>query len=228
MQRQLYFYLILIQIFFYSQQLRGQGGSDYVYFKNFIKHASGELCTHIPPATSFMAYLNNDQSKILIENAPRWISGGEPNIPGNGTFGVELGNFRDPAISAGDSVFISFTCNHTSQQGLLKSRVTAIPWYYFPVFLNLQTMSIPTAPQNVTLARDTSTSYRQIAWTQEPGMIYDIYRRSYGDTLPDGQARMMYELIRSAISTNSFVFVDNSNTEPVVHNKFAVAHNIVP
>jgi len=223
MRIQLWYFFILIQIILCQQQVWGQSGNDYVYFKNFVKHANGELCTHIPPVSSFTTYLNNEQSKILIDNAPRWISGGEPNIPGNGTFGVELGNFRDPAIAAGDSVFICFTCTSTGQQGLLKSKITAIPWYYFPVFLNLQIMSIPAAPQNVTLARDSSTSYRQLSWTQEPGMTYDLYRRSYSDTLLDGQARMMYELIRDGISSSSFEDSTAMSNEHYGYILFAVS-----
>ncbi|MEK6570222.1 MAG: hypothetical protein AABZ61_02560, partial [Bacteroidota bacterium] len=53
--------------------------ADYVYFRNVVQHADGSLCTHTPPLTSFVCFLNRNESKILIENAPRWRTTGGPN-----------------------------------------------------------------------------------------------------------------------------------------------------
>ena len=89
--KNLLFSLILLLNFGAISTLLSQTENDYIYFKNFVRHVTGEICEHIPPATSYTAYLNGDESRVLIENSPRWSSGTEPNIPGNGTFGVELG-----------------------------------------------------------------------------------------------------------------------------------------
>jgi hypothetical protein len=59
---------------------------DSVYFKNLVFHANGSLCTHRPAASSFVAYLNNDRSRILLETSPRWNVAAEPNISGNCSF----------------------------------------------------------------------------------------------------------------------------------------------
>ena len=85
------FSIVLLLNFGILVSLLSQTDDDYVYFRNFVRHESGELCEHIPPATSYTAYLNGDDSRVLIENSPSWSSGTEPNTPGNGTFGVELG-----------------------------------------------------------------------------------------------------------------------------------------
>lgn len=196
-------FIVIITLFLYLPLL-AQEGNDYVYFKNFVRHTNGQSCTHVPPLTSFTVYLNNDQSRILTENAPRWDTGGDPNIPGNGTFGVELGNFRDPAIQVGDSVFISFCCTNTGQQGILKSMIPSIPWYYFPSFLTLQAQNMPPAPQNIILIRDSLTAYRHLSWASYPGVTVKIYRRAYSDTLTDGRPRMLYELVVSGITENSY------------------------
>ncbi|MEJ2537562.1 MAG: hypothetical protein P8048_11020, partial [Calditrichia bacterium] len=135
------FFLSFFLFFFKSGFTQSAGTS--VYFKNFIRHVQGNLCTHIPPHTTFTAYLNNNLDKILVENAPRWEVGGDPNINGQGVFGLELGNFSDPALAIGDSIFFRFTCNETEQQGILKAQVSGIPWYYFPTTLILQPMNIP-------------------------------------------------------------------------------------
>ncbi|NIT58589.1 MAG: hypothetical protein GWN00_20870, partial [Aliifodinibius sp.] len=102
-----------------TQLIFAQTNDDFVYYKNIVYHANSTLCTHTVPNASFTAYLNRDQSKVLFETAPRWKIGGDPNIAGNGAFGIELGNFANPLVAAGDSVFVRFTCLATGQQGVL-------------------------------------------------------------------------------------------------------------
>lgn len=174
-----------------------------VYYKNFVHHAGGTLCQHIPPAATFTAYLNNDQSKVLIENAPRWTPG-EPNIAGNGTFAVELGNFIDPALAAGDSVFVRFTCNETMQQGVLADSVTAIPWFVFPKHLYLASVSLPQPPAGVSVAINASQQ-RVISWSQQPGLSYSVYRREVDDTLFNGVSRMLYTRLAENLNAESFI-----------------------
>ncbi len=190
--------LILISISIYAQN------GESVYFRNFVYHSNGTLCTHIPPVTSFTAYLNNDLSQILIENAPRWDVGGVPNITGQGAFGAELGNFTDPALQLGDIVSVRFTCNQTIQQGTIEDSVTAIPWLRFPLNLNLSSVDLPQPPQNLVLSTDSLTGYRTITWNQVSGMTYTIYRRNFSEQLPDGRQRMLYHLMASDVNSNVF------------------------
>lgn len=181
----------------------GQNGIS-VYYRNFVKHANGQNCQHQAPQASFTAFLNRDQSKVLIENAPRWDGSNVPNIVGSGLFGVELGNFANPPLAVGDSVFVRFTCNATDQQGMLADSVTAIPWLVFPKNLNLTPLALPDPPQNVALQTDTTTYYRTVSWTPEPGMVYSVYRRAYSDILPDGRARMLYTRIAENVTGGSY------------------------
>ncbi|OPX31388.1 hypothetical protein B1H10_08845, partial [candidate division KSB1 bacterium 4484_188] len=64
---------------------------------------------------------NGSVQEILTEMAPKW-GGPDPNIPGNGYQGCELGNFRNPPIAAGDSFTVIFTCLATAQQGTARGR----------------------------------------------------------------------------------------------------------
>ncbi|MFZ0391669.1 MAG: FlgD immunoglobulin-like domain containing protein [Calditrichia bacterium] len=200
-------FVLFFTLFLLSQNVSALE-NDYIYFKNFVKHADGTTCQHLPPGAAFTAYLNEDESKVLLENAPRWDQAAPANIPGDGTFGVELGNFADPALSAGDSVFVRFTCTVTGQQATVSKVVTAIPWAYFPAFLTLNPLNLPPAPQSLHLSSDSTTFYRTLTWASQPGMTFDIYRRSYSDTIADGRARMLYSRIAQNISGNSFT--DNS------------------
>jgi hypothetical protein len=218
--------LILISLMSFSILIsngHAESGDDYIYFKNFVRHVNGQLCSHIPPEATFLAYLNQDLDKVLVENATRWDPMGESNISGNGTFGVELGNFSNPSLAVGDSVFIQFTCNSTQQQGTLASQVTGIPWYYFPATLYLQGVNLSNPPQNVTLTSDTITYQRMLTWTQVGGMTYDIYRRAYSDTINDGRPRMVYTRIAQNLSANQYLDVTSTGNERYGYIIFAIS-----
>lgn len=179
-----------------------------IYYRNFVYHANGSYCNHTTPTATFTAWLNREHRYILIENAPRWHQGGDPNIDGKGTFGVELGNF--PNVTIGDSVFIRFTCNETKQQGLLTDGITAIPWYRFPQILYLASVNLPAPPQNLTLAV-VENGHRTLQWHQQPGLSYVVYRRSVQDTVHNGKSRMLYHRLAENLSVN--VFVDTTAQE---------------
>jgi hypothetical protein len=193
------------------------------YYKNFVRHANGQLCQHLAPEATFSAFLNQDQSKVLIENAPRWDGNNEPNIGGNGIFGVELGNFSNPPLTAGDSVFVRFTCNATNQQAVLGDSVTSIPWLVFPEFLDLVSVPLPHPPQNVTLQTDTITFQRTVSWTPVGGINYSVYRRAYSDTLPDGRPRMLYNRIAENLSGGSFTDVTALSGEKYGYFVYAIS-----
>ena len=178
---------------------------DSIYFKNFVRHANGSTCTHTPSDASYLVFLNRDRSRTLLETSPRWNLMGEPNIPGNGTFGVELANFVNPNVQVGDSVFATFTCAATQQQGTLADVVTDIPWIRFPLTLTLSSASIPDVPQNVLLTVDSITHRRTVQWTSVAGIIYSVYRRFTGDTVAGGLSRMLYTRVASGISGGGFV-----------------------
>ncbi|MDZ7262949.1 MAG: T9SS type A sorting domain-containing protein [candidate division KSB1 bacterium] len=185
-----------------DQHLAAQN-ADYVYYKNFVRHANGDACKHLPPAVSFMVYLNHDQTKILTEQAPRWSTGTDPNIPGNGIFGIELGNFVQPEVKIGDTVCVRFTCTETRQQGLLTDMVTSIPWITFPQTLYLSPVNLPETPQQITLSSD-HHQHRILKWQAVSGASYCLYRRSLNDTARTGQARMMYQLIAQHIIADTY------------------------
>lgn len=196
-----------------------QNGNN-VYYLNFVKHADGTNCTHIPPQATFTAYLNSDQSRVLIETAPRWQEGTDPNIPGSGVFGVQLGNFISPPLAAGDSVHVRFTCNATGQQGVLSDSVTGIPWYYFNQHLYLSPVSLPSPPQNVSLTLN-AQHQRVLTWSQEPGVTYSVYRQVVQDTIFNGKSRRLYHRIAQNLTTNSFI--DTSTTDTVVYGYIVYA-----
>ncbi len=175
-----------------------------VYYKNFVRHSEGEFCEHVPPLTSFVVYVNNTDDRILVENAPRWETNADPNINGLGVFGVELGNFSQPSLQVGDSVFIRFICQETGQQGTLRSRVSGIPWYYFPTTLTLQPAAFPPKPSHIELAF-TARGFREIRWNASAGVAYRVYRRLLPDTVVGGRPRMLYWKVAEGVRSGSWV-----------------------
>jgi hypothetical protein len=91
-----------------------------------VHHADGTLCTHMPPYAQQIILHNNNDQEILTESAPKW-GDVDPNIPGNGYQGCELGNFRTPSITAGDSFTVIFTCSVKKEQGIAKGIIPQLP-----------------------------------------------------------------------------------------------------
>lgn len=191
----------LLQAFFLRMEAQTR---DSIYYKNFVKHSDGSLCTHTAPTSTFVCFLNRDQSKILTENAARWGLSPDPNIDGKGVFGVELGNFVNPSLKVGDSVFVRFTCSARGEQEVLSDEVSSIPPVRFPLFLNLAKKNIPQQPQNLTLSFSPE-KHRVLQWDPIAGVTYTVYRRNFSDTLSNGKSRGLYERLAVNLTTTSYV-----------------------
>ncbi len=163
-----------------------------LYYKNFVRHADGSFCEHAGGDATFVAYLNRDSSRVLFENAPRWEAMADPNIAGNGTFGVEIDNFHSPSPAEDDSVFVLFTCRVRGEQGILSSRIHR-PWNELPQTLHLEKVDVPERPQDLQLTID--GDLRMLNWAAEADAHYLVYRRAATDTLDSGQNRMVYHLL---------------------------------
>lgn len=192
---------VFLQTFFIQMEAQTR---DSIYYKNFVKHSDGSLCTHTAPTSTFVFYLNGDQNKILTENSPRWSSSPDPNIDGKGVFGVELGNFINPGLKVGDSVFVRFTCSARGEQGVLSDVINSIPPVRFPLFLNLIKKNIPQQPKNLTISLSPE-KHRVLQWDSIAGATYTVYRRNFSDTLSSGKSRGLYERLAENLTTTFYV-----------------------
>jgi len=191
------FLLLVLTSLAYSQ------ANDFLYYQNLVYLQNGSVCKDQPPDAGFLVYLNQDPDHILTHDAPRWKPQTDPNIDGRGAFGVELGNYF-PQPQVGDSVTLIFTSSRAGQQGVLRERISAFPWYRFPQILNLQALEIPAPPTAIRLSA-TETGDNRLEWSAEPGLICHIYRRSLSDTLANGRQRMQYARVARGITENSFI-----------------------
>jgi len=209
--------VILLVTFFNISTLTAQ---DSIYFKNFVRHSDGTLCKHTPPVTSFTVFLNANDSLILTENAPRWDTSAEPNIPGNGTFGVELANFKN--VNVGDKIYIKFFCKSYNESGTLIDSITNIPWARFPQTLYLNKITFPEPPDKITMSRD-SSGKRILNWNPIPNCSYIIYRKELNDTIQDGRLRNLYHLISQNLTTTEFV--DSSASQELKYGYIIFSKN---
>jgi hypothetical protein len=111
-----------------------------------VRHSDNSPCLHTPPNAQQIIFHNDRLSEILTEEAPKW-GDVDPNIPGNGYQGCELGNFQKPQIAIGDSFTVLFTCAETNKQGIGKGKITSLPapiGIRTDIFLN---NFYPTTPQ---------------------------------------------------------------------------------
>ncbi|MBD3224336.1 MAG: T9SS type A sorting domain-containing protein [Caldithrix sp.] len=214
-------YIAVIGVFFHITSGMSQD-EDYVFYKNFVKHADGSSCEHSPPEATFTAFLNSDSSRILIESAPRWVYGVDPNIDGKGTFGVELGNFHDPSLVTGDSVFIRFTCKASGQRDVLSEEIYDIPFHYFPQTLTLSELDLPETPGNVRV-RYNEQHQRLVQWDAQSGLTFDVYRTNLLDTIPRGLSMRQYQLMARDISQTSWL--DTNTTTSAVYSYIVYARS---
>lgn len=178
--------------------------NDFLYFMNLAYHQNEQLCEYKQPEAQFFVFVNRDTSRLLFENAPRWSSIQDENISGKGYFGVELGNFIDPAIQVGDTIHLVFTCQPTEEQVTASDPVTAIPWHRWPLHLVMQPQDFPKTPKNFSL-KINSMGERVLSWDLQPGVQYDLYRTQYDLELENGIHPQIYERIASNILQDSFI-----------------------
>ena len=146
-----------------------------------VYHSDGSLCTHLPPQTNQIVLLNDTDMEILTEEAPKW-GDPDPNIPGNGYQGCELGNFDNPAISPGDSFTVIFTCLASEEQGISHGLIPELP---APAGVNvniqLTKSDFPSIPTNVKATYDSSQNKLTVRWDPIENASYRLYRHKIDD-----------------------------------------------
>jgi hypothetical protein len=152
--------------------------SNYCVEWGTVRHADGSLCFHKPPQAQQIIFHNGSLKEILTEDAPKW-GNVDPNIPGNGYQGCELGNFQSPPISAGDSFSVLFSCTATAQTGFGKGIIPQLPvpdGVRTDVLLSSMDFLLP--PQNVTVQFSQNRASAVVTWEQTAGFTYDVFRCS--------------------------------------------------
>jgi len=143
-----------------------------------VFHSDSSYCLHIPPEAQQVVYHNGLNTEILTEEAPKW-GDPDPNIPGNGYQGCELGNFLNPPIAEGDSFRVVFTCTATGEKGEGYGIIPSLP---APGGINLdiylEPYSSPSIPQNVSASFSQNNAVAVISWNYIPNILYSVYRRT--------------------------------------------------
>ncbi|MBN2366921.1 MAG: hypothetical protein JXL67_12195, partial [Calditrichaeota bacterium] len=163
-----------------------------------VYHQDGSLCYHLPPQAQQIIFHDGSLQEILTEDAPKW-GDPDPNIPGNGYQGCELGHFRNPPISPDDSFSVIFTCLVKNQQGRADGLIPSLP---APggvrTDVQLTTEPFPQTPQNVQIQFSSNNNSAVISWDQQPELLYHVYRRS--SSTPG-----RYDLIAGDISGSAYL-----------------------
>ena len=164
-----------------------------------VEHSDSTPCEHLPPISNQVVYLNDDIGQILTEDAPKW-GDPDPNIPGNGYQGCELGNFDNLPPMVGDSFIVYFSCLETEEEGIGKGMITELP---DPDGVRVDMVLSPdiylTPPTGVRAVPLNDTTSWLISWDYIDGLYYNLYRRP-GDE--DGR----FDLLASDLET--FYYLD--------------------
>lgn len=143
-----------------------------------VHHSGGTLCFHTPPQAQQIILHNGSDHEILTEDAPKW-GDPDPNIPGNGYQGCELGHFDDPPIAPGDSFQVIFTCLAAGEQGVGQGVIPAALPAPAGVNLNIQLSSAPQPPLPQQFRGAFVGNHTAILrWHSQPAYTYSLYRRN--------------------------------------------------
>ena len=143
-----------------------------------VYHADLSRCMHRPPTAQQVISHNGGMTEILTENAPKW-GDVDPNIPGNGYQGCELGNYLNPPITEGDTFVVSFLCSATGERGVATGIVPVLPaagGVYTQVRCTTETG--PGIPQGLVLAVAPDSLSAALSWNAQSGCRYLVYRRT--------------------------------------------------
>lgn len=173
--------------------------TNYAVEWGLVYQEDGQPDNHQPPVTGQVIFLNHSDSEILTEDAPKWGEN-SPNIPGNGYQGAELGNFKNPEISTGDSFQVLFTDQVNREQGIIIDTVRGLPatsGINVPD-LHLEKSGYVEIPGNLSFQYNQDHTGAVISWQSMDGMTYNIYRRT-------GETPGRYDLMADSLNASSFL-----------------------
>lgn len=161
-----------------------------------ILHKNGERCRHLPPKLKMMVMLNNDKSRILTENAPRWGST-ETNVNAYSLYGAELGNFG--AVKEGDTFTYILSCKESNQDVVINGTITdTSKGHDQRIDAKMNDAALINTPYGVKRDIWGSGTELRLYWKKDETQIkYNVYRRDY---LKSG----VYELIASSLEQPFF------------------------
>jgi hypothetical protein len=147
-----------------------------------VYHADGSACLHAPPVARQVIRRSASMAEILTELAPKW-GDVDPNIPGNGYQGCELGNFSNPPVAAGDTIVVTFTCSATGEAGSARTVVPPLP-AQGGVYLDVQCLPAGSlaVPGDVASSISPDSLSAAVSWTPSAGCMYSVFRRSGANT----------------------------------------------
>ncbi|HKB87971.1 MAG TPA: trehalase family glycosidase [Ignavibacteriaceae bacterium] len=169
-----------------------------------VTHSDGTPCLHTPPSAQQVILHNGNEDEILTEDAPKW-GDPDPNIPGNGYQGCELGNFQNPPAAVGDSFKVIFTCIASNEQGISSNVIQNLPAPMgVRTDIQLADSSFPPLPQNFHVNFSSGNTSAVITWTPTSGYLYNIYRRT-------ASSPGRYDLLEADINGNAYL---DQNLDP--------------
>ncbi len=180
-----------------SAEIKNKRLQNYCVEYGLVHHNDGSLCTHSSSSVRQIVILNKNKKQILTENAPKW-GDTDPNVPGNGYQGCELGNFSAPSIAVGDSFTVIFSCETTHEHGQSTGVVTKLPADGgINVPIQLKPAIVPT-PLNLNVQFSSFNIAALVKWDYVSPHQYSLCRRS-------SATQGIFDVIASEITNGSYL-----------------------
>lgn len=176
-----------------------------------VFHEDQTLCSHrpqdphfaLPNQVSYVAYFAEHPGTVVTERSPKWNIRDDAPLPGNGYYGIEVGNLHRAVPAHSDTLALTLTCEATGQQGtvIIPLRDFELGHQQFPV--TLRRRDVPRRPSFLQVSRQESRNV--LRWPGTPGLSYDLYRSDLTDTLNDGRALRVYHRLSGNVNDSTFV-----------------------
>ena len=194
-----------------------------------ITHSDETSCVHRPLDShfprpnqlSYVAYFEGRPETIITEQSPKWNFRDDPTLPGNGYFGIEIGNLHEDVPEHSDKLLVSYSCYGVNEQVTNLVNLRDLKLRHQQHEAKLKSIQFPNFHSALQVNRENGRNI--IEWSGRQELTYNLYRTNLTDTLPDGRPKRVYQRIAEAL--NSDVYTDHIIDSTFRYGYIAVAED---
>ncbi len=194
-----------------------------------ITHSDGTSCVHrpldshfpLPNQLSYVAYFEGNPETIITEQSPKWNIRDDPTLPGNGYYGVEVGNLHENVPEHSDKLLVSFSCYGANEQAMNLVSLRDLKLRHQQHEAKLKSVQFPKFHSPLQVNREDGRN--NIEWSGRSELTYCLYRTNLTETLPDGRPRRVYRRIAEALKAD--VYTDDTINPTHRYGYIAVAED---
>ena len=134
--------------------------------------------------------------------SPKWNISDAPTLPGNGYYGIEVGNLHEAVPVHSNRLVVSFSCYGANERLVKRVNLQDITLEHQQHDAKLELGQFPDFPSVFQVNRENGRNI--VDWSGKPDLTYSLYRTTLTDTLWDGRPKRVYQRIAKALTTQTY------------------------